>query len=104
MSMRFLFGRAAVVAAALFLLVPGLAGVARAKTAAGRAPGLYAILDTSAGRIVARLYDKQAPRTVANFVGLATGRKAWTDPRTHKQTHRPLYNGTIFHRVVRGFM
>src|SRR5207248_8249631 len=41
---------------------------------------------------------------LANFVGLATGKKNWTDPRTGKKTTRPLYNGTIFHRVIKGFM
>ncbi len=76
----------------------------RAKSAAKRAPGLYATIDTSAGKMVARLYQKEAPHTVANFVGLATGTKTWTDPRTGKKTNKPLYNGTIFHRVMKGFM
>jgi peptidyl-prolyl cis-trans isomerase A (cyclophilin A) len=97
-------------AAALFpvLLVPG--SVAMAKVApkmaksAKRPPGVYATIDTTAGTIVARLYEKEAPHTVANFIGLANGTKAWTDPQTGKPTHRPLYNGTIFHRVVKGFM
>jgi peptidyl-prolyl cis-trans isomerase A (cyclophilin A) len=97
-------------AAALFpvLLVPG--SVAMAKVApkmaksAKRPPGVYATIDTTAGTIVARLYEKEAPHTVANFIGLANGTKAWTDPKTGKPTHRPLYNGTIFHRVVKGFM
>jgi peptidyl-prolyl cis-trans isomerase A (cyclophilin A) len=57
------------------------------------------------GRITCRLYDKEAPVTVANFIGLATGTKDWTDPATHqKMRHKPLYNGTTFHRVIPGFM
>jgi peptidyl-prolyl cis-trans isomerase A (cyclophilin A) len=79
-------------------------GATAAKSAAKRAPGLYATIDTSAGKIVARLYEKEAPHTVANFVGLATGKKTWTDPRTSKKSNKPLYNGTIFHRVIKGFM
>ena len=86
----------------LALLAPCAA--APAKSAAKRAPGLYATIDTSAGKMVARLYQKEAPHTVANFVGLATGTKTWTDPRTGKKTNKPLYNGTIFHRVMKGFM
>jgi peptidyl-prolyl cis-trans isomerase A (cyclophilin A) len=90
------------VALPLALLAP--AGAAPAKKTAKRPPGVYATLDTSAGKITARLYEKEAPHTVANFIGLATGEKTWTDPRTGKKTKKPLYNGTIFHRVVKGFM
>jgi peptidyl-prolyl cis-trans isomerase A (cyclophilin A) len=86
----------------LALIAPG--GAAPAFAAAKRAPGLYATIETTAGKMTARLYEKEAPRTVANFVGLATGKKTWTDPRTGKKTNKPLYNGTIFHRVVKGFM
>jgi peptidyl-prolyl cis-trans isomerase A (cyclophilin A) len=51
------------------------------------------------------LFPDKAPKTVANFVGLATGQKDWTDPATHKPQHnRPLYDGVIFHRVIPGFM
>lgn len=67
--------------------------------------GPTAVLDTSMGRITCRLFDKEAPETVANFVGLANGTKDWTDPKTHKKMHgKPLYNGTIFHRVIPDFM
>ena len=82
----------------LALLAPCTA--APAKSVAKRAPGLYATIDTTAGPIVARLYEKEAPRTVANFVGLATGKKTWTG----QKTHGPFYKGTIFHRVMKGFM
>jgi len=65
---------------------------------------LYATLKTSMGDIVVQLFDDKAPKTVANFVGLASGAKEWTDPKTGEKVKRPLYNGTIFHRVIPGFM
>jgi peptidyl-prolyl cis-trans isomerase A (cyclophilin A) len=65
---------------------------------------LYAIFKTSAGDITVRLFEKDAPETVANFVALATGSKQWTDPRTGKETHAKLYDGTVFHRVIPSFM
>src|SRR3982750_1811912 len=67
-------------------------------------PGLYAVIYTSMGNIVCRLFEKQAPKTVANFRGLATGTKAWTDPGTGRVKHTPLYSGTTFHRVIPDFM
>jgi peptidyl-prolyl cis-trans isomerase A (cyclophilin A) len=67
--------------------------------------GPTAVMDTSMGRITCRLFDKQAPQTVANFIGLAEGTKDWTDPTTREKEHgKPLYDGTIFHRVIPGFM
>ena len=67
--------------------------------------GPIAVFDTSMGRMTCRLYSKEAPLTVANFIALAQGTKDWTDPATHaKQHNRPLYNGTSFHRVIPGFM
>jgi len=93
-----------VYAVLLLLAVQAACSAAPVKAAAKHAPGLYATFDTSAGKMVARLYEKEAPHTVANFVGLATGTKTWTDPRTGKKTNKPLYNGTIFHRVMKGFM
>jgi peptidyl-prolyl cis-trans isomerase A (cyclophilin A) len=67
--------------------------------------GPTAVLDTSMGRITCRLFDKQAPITVANFIGLANGTKPWTDPVTkEKMTGKPFFNGTTFHRVIPGFM
>jgi peptidyl-prolyl cis-trans isomerase A (cyclophilin A) len=57
------------------------------------------------GRLTCKLFDKEAPITVANFIGLATGTKAWTDPLTSKRvTGVPFYDGTTFHRVIPGFM
>lgn len=65
---------------------------------------LRAIFKTSMGDITVKLYEAEAPRTVANFVALATGQVEWTDPKTNQKTKRPLYSGTIFHRVIPEFM
>ncbi len=76
-----------------------------APAAPAREPGLYATITTSMGPIVCILYEKESPITVKNFVALARGgTKAWTDPKTKTKTTRPLYSGTIFHRVIPGFM
>jgi peptidyl-prolyl cis-trans isomerase A (cyclophilin A) len=57
------------------------------------------------GRLTCKLYDTQAPITVANFIGLAEGTKEWTDPISLKKIRgQPFYNGTTFHRVIPGFM
>jgi peptidyl-prolyl cis-trans isomerase A (cyclophilin A) len=59
---------------------------------------------TSAGRIVTRLMPEHAPATVENFIELAAGSKEWRDPRDGARKSEPLYQGTIFHRVIPGFM
>jgi peptidyl-prolyl cis-trans isomerase A (cyclophilin A) len=64
----------------------------------------YAKFITTEGEFTAKLFDKDAPKTVANFVGLAEGTKEWTDPRTGKKMKKPFYNGLKFHRVIQGFM
>ena len=69
-----------------------------------RQPGLYATFETSEGTIVCRLFDKEAPKTVANFVELAEGKREWTHPSTRKKSKDRLYDGTIFHRVIPDFM
>jgi peptidyl-prolyl cis-trans isomerase A (cyclophilin A) len=69
-----------------------------------RTPGTYAVLNTSEGNIVCRLFEKDAPKTVANFVELAEGKREWTHPSTRAKSKNPLYNGTIFHRVIPDFM
>ena len=69
-----------------------------------RAAGTYAILDTSEGQIVCVLFESEAPKTVANFTELAEGKREWTHPVERKKTTSPLYNGTIFHRVIPNFM
>jgi peptidyl-prolyl cis-trans isomerase A (cyclophilin A) len=67
--------------------------------------GPTAVIDTSMGRLTCKLFDKQAPITVANFIDLAAGTKDWTDPKTLKKVHhQPFYTGTTFHRVIPGFM
>ena len=68
------------------------------------AEDLYATLATTEGDIRVRLFPNHAPKTVANFVELAEGSREWTDPRSGDRTKDPLYNGTIFHRVISGFM
>jgi len=65
---------------------------------------LLAHFTTSEGNFTARLFDADAPNTVANFTGLAEGSKQWTDPRSGRAVSQPYYNGTIFHRVIDGFM
>jgi peptidyl-prolyl cis-trans isomerase A (cyclophilin A) len=67
-------------------------------------PGVYAHFTTSAGNFTIRLFEAEAPRTVANFIGLAEGSREWTDPRTNAKVKKPYYNGLIFHRVIAGFM
>ena len=67
--------------------------------------GPTVIIDTTMGRLVCKLFDKEAPVTSANFVGLATGTKSYIDPTTAKKvTGVPFYDGTTFHRVIPGFM
>ena len=63
-----------------------------------------ATLNTSLGPIKINLYGNHAPKTVRNFVGLATGEIEWTHPGTGKKSHDPLYDGTIFHRIIKDFM
>jgi peptidyl-prolyl cis-trans isomerase A (cyclophilin A) len=66
---------------------------------------LFATLKTTQGEVVVKLYSKDAPKTVQNFVGLATGEKEWTDPVTKKRVKGDsLYRGTKFHRVIPEFM
>ncbi|MCU0284045.1 MAG: peptidylprolyl isomerase [Candidatus Nanopelagicales bacterium] len=63
-----------------------------------------AVLHTNRGDIRIALFDFQAPKTVANFVGLADGSRAWTDPRTGRPGEGALYTDVVFHRVIAGFM
>jgi len=65
---------------------------------------LTATLRTNQGTVQVRLFPDQAPKTVRNFVELAEGGREWTDPRTRAVTKEKLYDGTIFHRVIPGFM
>ena len=68
------------------------------------ADDLYATLNTNFGPIVIKLFPNHAPKTVRNFVGLAEGSIDWTHPQTGESGQRKLYDGTIFHRVIDGFM
>jgi peptidyl-prolyl cis-trans isomerase A (cyclophilin A) len=68
------------------------------------AEDVYATLSTTQGDIRVKLFPNHAPKTVANFVELAEGGREWTDPRSGARTTDPLYNGTVFHRVISGFM
>jgi peptidylprolyl isomerase/peptidyl-prolyl cis-trans isomerase A (cyclophilin A) len=65
---------------------------------------LYATFVTSQGKIGVKLFPDQKPAAVKNFVDLAEGKKEWTDPRTGKKSKKPLYDGTVFHRVIPNFM
>jgi peptidyl-prolyl cis-trans isomerase A (cyclophilin A) len=73
-----------------------------AKAEAGK--DIWATLQTNKGTIVVKLFSKDAPKTVSNFVGLASGEKEWTDPRDGRKKKTPLYDGTEFHRVIPNFM
>ncbi len=69
-----------------------------------RPAGTYAVFETSQGNIVVRLLENEAPKTVANFVGLAEGTKEFTNEKTGQKEKRPFYDGLIFHRVIPQFM
>jgi len=66
--------------------------------------GTFAQFETSEGNFKIKLFDKEAPNTVANFVGLAEGTKEWRDPASGERRKAPFYDGVIFHRVINGFM
>jgi peptidyl-prolyl cis-trans isomerase A (cyclophilin A) len=85
---------------------PALPDAPQATAAAGILPnGPSVVMDTSMGRITCQFYQKQAPLAVANFIGLAEGTKDWTNPTTKQVMHHtPLFDGTIFHRVIPEFM
>ncbi len=63
-----------------------------------------ATIHTNLGDIKVNLFGNHAPKTVQNFTGLATGDKSWTHPKTGEESTKPLYDGTIFHRVIKDFM
>jgi peptidyl-prolyl cis-trans isomerase A (cyclophilin A) len=65
---------------------------------------LLASIDTSQGKLTCKLYEDKAPITVANFVGLATGKRTWLDPASGDWVNKPAYDGTTFHRIIKGFM
>jgi peptidyl-prolyl cis-trans isomerase A (cyclophilin A) len=67
-------------------------------------PGTYAVFETSLGKITCRLFRDETPKTVENFIGLASGTKEFSDPKTRQQTKRAFYDGLVFHRVIPDFM
>jgi peptidyl-prolyl cis-trans isomerase A (cyclophilin A) len=67
-------------------------------------PGTYAVFETTEGSFTVRLFEKEVPKTVENFVGLAEGTKEWTDPASGAKKTEPFYDGVVFHRVINGFM
>jgi peptidyl-prolyl cis-trans isomerase A (cyclophilin A) len=67
-------------------------------------PGIYARFDTTQGQFLVRLFEQEAPQTVANFVGLAEGTRGWIHPATRQKTTAPFYDGLVFHRVIAGFV
>lgn len=81
---------------------PGAAEPAGLRPAAGKE--FIAVFETSMGVIKTRLFHDKAPKTVTNFIQLARGEKEWVDPQTLQKVKRPLYDGTIFHRVIPKFM
>jgi peptidyl-prolyl cis-trans isomerase A (cyclophilin A) len=81
------------------------AAAVAARPASAPAAGPTAIIDTTAGKLTCSLFPDKAPIGVANFIGLAQGTKDWTNPVSHAKKHGvPLYDGTIFHRVIPEFM
>jgi peptidyl-prolyl cis-trans isomerase A (cyclophilin A) len=88
-----------------FLLIGGLATAQTPSNGAPNyPPGLYAMINTSAGVITAQLFEKETPVTVHVFIGLARGTQPWLDPKTRKPATHPLYENLIFHRVIPDFM
>ncbi len=86
------------------LLVVAIAAASAAAEQKDTSKGTYAVIETSMGTITVKLFADKAPKTVANFVGLAKGTKAWKDPKTGKWVKRPFYDGLTFHRVIPNFM
>ena len=84
---------------------PEAAAPEEPKTSAAKyGPGVYAHIITNHGTMIAKLFDKEAPKTVENFVMLAEGKKQWRNPRTNTMVRRPNYNNLTFHRIIPGFM
>jgi peptidyl-prolyl cis-trans isomerase A (cyclophilin A) len=83
------------------MVLAGQVGDAEAKKLKS---GTYVVFETTLGKIVCRLFEKEAPQTVANFVGLTEGTREWSDPKTGEAVKRPFYDGLTFHRVIPDFM
>ena len=65
---------------------------------------VYAQFETTLGNFTVELFEKEAPKTVGNFIGLAEGTKEWTHPGTKAKHTKPFYDGIVFHRIISGFM
>jgi peptidyl-prolyl cis-trans isomerase A (cyclophilin A) len=65
---------------------------------------IFATVETNHGKFVIELFSKDAPKTVANFAGLAAGEREWTHPGTQEKSKKKLFDGTLFHRIIPGFM
>jgi len=81
-----------------------LALIVTCATGNAAAADVYATFVTSKGKIGVKLLPAEAPNTVENFVELSQGKREWTDPKTGAKVKKPLYDGTLFHRVIPGFM
>src|SRR5438477_5854866 len=86
---------------ALLAAVVAFAGQDAPKKTAGK---VLAHFTTTEGKFTVELFEKDAPKTVANFIGLAEGTKEWTDPKTSTKVKKPYFNGLMFHRVIKDFM
>ena len=92
-------------AVAMAITLAAVAGTASAGQAARKPAGkVLAHFATTEGAFTVELVEKDAPKTVANFVGLADGTKEWTDPKSGAKMKKPFYDGLIFHRVIPNFM
>lgn len=91
--------------AALLLMAIGFHADAKTPTSKNqKATDMIASFETNKGTFKIKLFAEKAPKTVANFVGLAEGTKEWTDPKTGAKVKKPFYDGLIFHRVIPNFM
>jgi peptidyl-prolyl cis-trans isomerase A (cyclophilin A) len=97
--------KAAILTAALAAALSLLPATAQTSDEIPQPSGPTVVFDTSLGRITCELYQRRAPKAVAHFIALAEGTEDWTNSATGAKMHnRPLYNGTIFHRVIPGYM
>jgi peptidyl-prolyl cis-trans isomerase A (cyclophilin A) len=92
------------IALTVALATPAANAQAPARKEKKMAGETYATFKTSLGDIVVKLFPEKAPKTVENFLGLAEGTKEWKDPRSGQMVKKPLYDGTVFHRVIPQFM
>jgi peptidyl-prolyl cis-trans isomerase A (cyclophilin A) len=96
--------RSTPIAAGAILLVAAMASAGQDAAAKKPAGKVLAHFVTTEGSFTVELFEKDAPKTVANFIGLADGTKEWTDPKSGAKVKKPFFNGLIFHRVIPNFM